>query len=146
MSALVRDVQYRSRGLAESASFVLAHGVRVYAGSLVAIDSDGYARPWSDVAGYRLAGIALEGAVGNTSLGVPLTVRCAIAPTLESVSFADAAQSLTLEPVFCSTDSLGDCQADPTTNVGPVAIVVWHRGSERADLRILSPAEHLALS
>lgn len=145
MAALQRDVVLTSRGLAqESAAFVVKHGSTIYAGGLVGVDSTGYLAPWADVAGMRLAGIALAPATGNTSANPPVLCRVAIGATIEGVTFADCSQDDALAALYCSSDNLADLQTDVGSNTGPVALLMNFRSGETGDVRILTPAEYAA--
>ena len=59
MSALTRDraTPYRE-GI--EVEYPVAANTKIYAGSLVCVNAEGYAVPATDTGGYRMAGVALE--------------------------------------------------------------------------------------
>lgn len=60
--------EYKDWGMVEK-SYPVNAGSVIYKGALVAIDTDGYARPAVDTANFRVVGIAAESVTGGASDG-----------------------------------------------------------------------------
>lgn len=69
MTALTAAFPRTSRGVGSKRSFPVNAGSVIYQGALVGIDTDGYARPATDTASYRCAGVAFESKTGGAADG-----------------------------------------------------------------------------
>lgn len=74
MTALTRDraTSYRE-GI--EVEFPVAASTKIYAGSMVCVNADGYAAPAADTSGYRFVGVAMEQADNSSGANGALVVR-----------------------------------------------------------------------
>lgn len=90
MAALTADrvTEYKDWGMVSKSYPVNAASV-IFKGSLVAIDTDGFARPGVDTASFRVAGIAAESVTGGAADGdVEVEVLSGILVLLPASSIA----------------------------------------------------------
>lgn len=115
MAGLTRDraTSYRE-GI--ELDYPVAAGAKIYAGSLVCVNADGFAVPAADTSGYVFVGVALEqvdnsaGANGAKSLRV----------RREGVFEFDAAsitQAMVGDPMYVVDDHTFDDAAGPTNDI-----------------------------
>ncbi len=115
MTGLTRDRATSYREGVE-VDYPVAAGAKIYAGSLVCVNADGFAVPAADTSGYVFVGVALEqvdnsaGANGAKSLRV----------RREGVFEFDAAsiiQAMVGDPMYVVDDHTFDDAAGPTNDI-----------------------------
>ncbi len=115
MAGLTRDRATSYREGVE-VDYPVAAGAKIYAGSLVCVNDDGFAVPAADTSGYVFVGVALEqmdnsaGANGAKSLRV----------RREGVFEFDAAsitQAMVGDPMYVVDDHTFDDAAGPTNDI-----------------------------
>ncbi len=115
MAGLTRDRATSYREGVE-VDYPVAAGAKIYAGSLVCVNADGFAVPAADTSGYVFVGVALEqmdnsaGANGAKSLRV----------RREGVFEFDAAsitQAMVGDPMYVVDDHTFDDAAGPTNDI-----------------------------
>ncbi len=115
MAELTRDRATSYREGVE-VDYPVAAGAKIYAGSLVCVNADGFAVPAADTSGYVFVGVALEqmdnsaGANGAKSLRV----------RREGVFEFDAAsitQAMVGDPMYVVDDHTFDDAAGPTNDI-----------------------------
>jgi hypothetical protein len=115
MSALSRDraTPYRE-GL--EVEYPVAASIKIYAGSLVCVNTAGYATPAADTSGYRLAGVAMEQVdnSGGSAGAKSVRVRRAGVFEFDAVSIT---QDMVGTPMYASDDHTFDDAAGPTNDI-----------------------------
>ena len=105
MAALARNTPRQFRG-SEGVikSYPVNGGSRIYAGAIVMIDSDGYARPAAALAANKgCVGIAMEEA--NNTSGSDGTISVRVQSGLVLLTATSIAQANILAKVYASTDN-----------------------------------------
>jgi len=92
MAALTADLELEMRGAGKIRSFDVTANDTIYKGSLVSIDTDGFALPSTDTAAYRFVGIAVEQAdnTGGSDGDIEVKVYTEGCFKLTGVSLAQA--------------------------------------------------------
>jgi hypothetical protein len=112
MSALTRDraTPYRE-GI--EIEYPVAANTKIFAGSLVCINADGYAVPAADTSGFRFAGVAME-QVDNTDGGKVVRLRRAGVFEFDAVSIS---QAMVGAAMYASDDHTFDDDAGLTNDI-----------------------------
>jgi len=102
----------------------VAGSTKIYGGSLVAVNADGYAVPASDTAGLKFKGIA-RAQVDNSSGGNgDLNVEVWTGQVFELTVYSTLAQTDLGRPVFVKDDGQVDLKGAAWIKVGRIAEVV----------------------
>lgn len=134
MTALTRDRVTSYREGVEM-DFPVAAGTKIFAGSLVCVNADGFAVPAADTSGYVFVGVALEqvdnsaGANGAKSLRV----------RREGVFEFDAAsitQAMVGDPMYVVDDHTFDDAAGPTNDI-KVGLLVKYASTTKGWIDII---------
>ena len=130
-------------------SYTLTNALQVFAGSLVCLDTTtGLVIKPTDLATCKFLGIALEDKLGNTSATPPVEVRINTeGETLKQQAIATfATQSKVGSLVFAATtDNPADFTTVAATNMKAVGVATRFYSSGIGDVKLFTPAEHLAL-
>ena len=115
MSALTRDraTPYRE-GI--EVEYPVAANTKIYAGSLVCVNTAGYATPAADTSGYRFAGVAMEQVdnSGGSDGGKNVRVRRAGVFEFDAVSITP---DMVGAPMYAADDHTFDDAAGPTNGI-----------------------------
>jgi hypothetical protein len=121
MAALTKDRATPYREGVEM-EFPVATAVKIYAGSLVCVNANGFAAPAADTAGLRLAGVALEQVDNTTGADGTKNVRLRRQGVFE-FDAASITQAMVGDPMFVVDDHTFD-DAAGTTNDVKVGVLV----------------------
>jgi hypothetical protein len=115
MSALTRDraTPYRE-GI--EVEYSVAANTKIYAGSLVCINTAGYAVPAADTSGYRFAGVAMEQVDNSTGGNGSLTVNLRRAGVFE-FDAVSITQAMVGTDMFATDDHTFDDAAGPANDI-----------------------------
>jgi hypothetical protein len=115
MSALTRDraTPYRE-GI--EVEYLVAANTKIYAGSLVCVNTAGYAAPAADTSGYKIAGVALEQVdnSGGSNGGKNVRVRRAGVFEFDAVSIT---QNMVGTSMYATDDHTFDDAAGPVNDI-----------------------------
>jgi hypothetical protein len=115
MAALTKDRATPYREGIEVA-YAVAAAVKIYAGSLVCADADGFAVPAADTSGYRLAGVALEQVDNSGGADGAKSVRVRRHGIFE-FDATSITQAMVGDPMYAVDDHTFDDAAGPTNDV-----------------------------
>lgn len=115
MAALTKDraTPYRE-GI--EVDYPVAAAVKIYAGSLVCINTSGYVAPAADTSGFRLAGVAMEQVDNSTGADGAKTIRVRRHGVFE-FDAASITQAMVGDPMYAVDDHTFDDAAGPTNDV-----------------------------
>jgi len=128
MAALSKDRATPYREGIEVA-FPVAAAVKIYAGSLVCANANGFAAPAADTSGYRLAGVALEQVDNTGGADGAKSVRVRRHGIFE-FDAASITQAMVGDPMFAVDDHTFDDAAGPTNDV-KVGILVKYESATK---------------
>lgn len=117
MTALSAAFARDRRGTPKIRRYPVNAGSVIYQGGLVAIDTDGYARPASDTASYRCAGVAYESKTGGSADGDVYVLVEADADYLFTASSITQAMLNTAQAMYVVDDNTIDDAAGATNDV-----------------------------
>jgi len=115
MAGLTRDRATSYREGVE-VDYPVAAGAKIYAGSLVCVNADGFAVPAADTSGYVFVGVALEQMDNSAGANGAKSIRV----RREGVFEFDAAsitQAMVGDPMYVVDDHTFDDAADPTNDI-----------------------------
>ncbi len=115
MTGLTRDRATSYREGVE-VDYPVAAGVKIYAGSLVCVNADGFAVPAADTSGYVFVGVALEQMDNSAGANGAKSIRV----RREGVFEFDAAsitQAMVGDPMYVVDDHTFDDAAGPTNDI-----------------------------
>ncbi|MDP3181573.1 MAG: hypothetical protein Q8M54_02005 [Desulfobaccales bacterium] len=115
MSGLTRDRATSYREGVEL-DYPVAAGAKVFAGSLVCVNADGFAVPAEDISGYVFMGVALEQVDNGAGANGAKSIRL----RREGVFEFDAAsitQAMVGNPMYAVDDHTFDDAAGPTNDI-----------------------------
>ncbi len=115
MAALTKDraTPYREGVEVE---YPVAASVKIYAGSLVCVNTGGFAVPAADTSGFRLAGVALEQVNNLTGADGAKNVRVRRQGVFE-FDAASITQAMVGDPMYAVDDHTFDDAAGPSNDV-----------------------------
>jgi hypothetical protein len=115
MAALTKDraTPYREGVEVE---YPVAGAVKIFAGSLVCSNADGYATPGADISGLRLAGVAMEQADNSDGADGAVKVRVRRRGVFE-FDAGSITQAMVGDPMYAVDDHTFDDGAGPTNDV-----------------------------
>jgi hypothetical protein len=115
MAALTRDraTSYREGVEVE---YPVAASARIYAGSLVCVDTSGYAAPAADASGFKFAGVALEQVDNSAGANGAVSVRLRRAGVFE-FDAASITQAMVGDAMYVVDDHTFDDAAGPANDV-----------------------------
>jgi hypothetical protein len=102
MAALTKDRETKYREGIEI-EYPVAAAKKIFAGSLVGIDADGFATPAEDAAGFGFAGIAMEQVDNSAGLDGAKTIRLRRTGVFEFEAL-NLAQTMVGDPMYVSDD------------------------------------------
>ena len=117
MTALTGAFDRSKRGQPTTRRFPVNAASVIYKGGLVAIDTDGYARPMSDTASYRCAGVAAESKTGGTADGDVYVLVEGDADFLFTATSITQAMLATTQAMYAVDDNTVDDAAGATNDV-----------------------------
>ncbi len=115
MTGLTRDRATSYREGVE-VDYPVAAGAKIYAGSLVCVNADGFAVPAADTSGYVFVGVALEQMDNSAGANGAKSIRV----RREGVFEFDAAsitQAMVGDPMYVVDDHTFDDAAGPTNDI-----------------------------
>lgn len=115
MAGLTRDRATSYREGVE-VDYPVAAGAKIYAGSLVCVNADGFAVPAADTSGYVFVGVALEQMDNSAGANGAKSIRV----RREGVFEFDAAsitQAMVGDPMYVVDDHTFDDAAGPTNDI-----------------------------
>ena len=115
MTALAKDraTPYREGVEVE---YPVAASVKIYAGSLVCADANGFATPAADTSGLRFAGVALEQVDNSAGADGAKNVRVRRHGVFE-FDAASITQAMVGDPMYAVDDHTFDDAAGPTNDI-----------------------------
>lgn len=115
MTALSKDraTPYRE-GI--EVEYPVAASTKIYAGSLVCVNANGYAAPAADTSGYLFVGVAMEQMDNNTGANGAKSVRLRRTGVFE-FDAASITQAMVGAPMYAVDDHTFDDAAGPTNDV-----------------------------
>lgn len=115
MSALTKDraTSYRE-GI--EIEFPVAATTKIYAGSLVCVNSSGYAVPAADTSGFKFIGVALSQVDNGTGADGAKSVRVRRSGVFE-FDAASITQAMVGDPMYAVDDHTFDDAAGPTNDI-----------------------------
>jgi hypothetical protein len=96
--------------------FPVAANTKIYAGSMVCADADGYAVPAADTSGYRFLGVALEQVDNSAGDDGAKNVRVRRTGVFE-FDAASITQAMVGNPMYAVNDQTFDDAAGPTNDI-----------------------------
>jgi len=96
--------------------FPVAANTKIYAGSMVCADADGYAAPAADTSGYRFLGVALEQVDNSAGADGAKNVRVRRTGVFE-FDAASITQAMVGDPMYAVDDQTFDDAAGPTNDI-----------------------------
>lgn len=129
----------KTRGRDKTVSMVVASGVTIFKGALVAMNkSTGFLVNMSDAANVHFLGVALSGGVGNgTTVKVSVAVEGLI---LEQVSVTGASAVTDVGDLVYATDS-NTITLTAGTNPNQIGIVARYHSGTTCDVMLFSALE-----
>ncbi len=133
MAALTRDraTSYRE-GI--ELDFPVAASIKIYAGSLVCVNADGYAVPAADTSGYIFVGVALEQVDNSAGANGAKSVRIRREGVFE-FDAASISQAMVGDPMYAVDDHTFDDAAGPTNDI-KVGVLVKYGSATKGWLDI----------
>jgi hypothetical protein len=133
MAALTRDraTSYRE-GI--ELDFPVAASTKLYAGSLVCVNADGYAVPAADTSGYIFVGVALEQVDNSAGANGAKNVRIRREGVFE-FDAASISQAMVGSPMYAVDDHTFDDAAGPTNDI-KVGVLVKYGSATKGWLDI----------
>lgn len=128
MAALSKDraTSYRE-GI--ELEFPVAASTKIYAGSLVCVNTDGYAVPAADTSGYLFMGVALEQVDNSTGANGAKNVRLRRTGVFQ-FDATSITQDMVGQPMYAMDDHTFDDAAGPTNDV-KVGILVKYESATK---------------
>jgi hypothetical protein len=114
MTALAADRNTTYREGVEC-EYPVKASAQIYAGSLVMVGSDGYAKPGADTAGAKFVGVALENVKGGTADGV-VKIRVRRKGVFDFAA-SSITQAMVGDIMYLVDDQTFDDAAGPTNDV-----------------------------
>lgn len=96
--------------------FPVAADTKIYAGSMVCVDADGYAVPAADTSGYLFLGVALEQVDNSAGADGAKNVRVRRTGVFE-FDAASITQAMIGDPMYAVDDQTFDDAAGPTNDI-----------------------------
>ncbi len=96
--------------------FPVAANTKIYAGSMVCVDADGYAAPAADTSGYLFLGVALEQVDNSAGADGAKNVRVRRTGVFE-FDAASITQAMVGDPMYAVDDQTFDDAAGPTNDI-----------------------------
>jgi hypothetical protein len=96
--------------------FPVAANAKIYAGSMVCVDADGYAAPAADTSGYLFLGVALEQVDNSAGADGAKNVRVRRTGVFE-FDAASITQAMVGDPMYAVDDQTFDDAAGPTNDI-----------------------------
>jgi predicted RecA/RadA family phage recombinase len=115
MSALTKDRATTYREGIEI-EFPVAATTKIYAGSLVCVNSSGYAVPAADTSGFKFIGIALSQVDNSTGADGAKSLRVRRSGVFE-FDAASITQAMVGDPMYAVDDHTFDDAAGPTNDI-----------------------------
>lgn len=133
MAALTRDraTSYRE-GI--ELDFPVAASTKIYAGSLVCVNADGYAVPAADTSGFIFVGVALEQVDNSAGANGAKSVRIRREGVFE-FDAASISQAMVGNPMYAVDDHTFDDAAGPTNDI-KVGVLVKYGSATKGWLDI----------
>ncbi len=128
MSALTKDRATAYRDGIEI-DFPVAASSKVYAGSLVCVNSSGYAVPAADSAGFKFIGVAMQQVDNSSGANGARSVRVRRTGTFE-FDAASITQAMVGDPVYAVDDHSFDDAAGPTNDI-KVGVLVKYESATK---------------
>jgi len=115
MSGLTRDRATSYREGVEL-DYPVAAGAKVFAGSLVCVNADGFAVPAADTSGYVFVGVALEQVDNSSGANGAKSLRVRRGGVFE-FDAASITQAMVGDPMYAVDDHTFDDAAGPTNDI-----------------------------
>lgn len=128
MSALTKDRATAYRDGIEI-DFPVAASSKVYAGSLVCVNSSGYAVPAADSAGFKFIGVAMQQVDNSSGANGARSVRVRRTGTFE-FDAASITQAMVGDPMYAVDDHSFDDAAGPTNDI-KVGVLVKYESATK---------------
>jgi hypothetical protein len=128
MSALTKDraTSYRE-GI--EIEFLVAANTKIFAGSLVCVNSSGYAAPAADTAGFRFIGVAMQQVDNSTGADGAKNLRVRRTGVFE-FDAASINPAMVGDPMYAVDDHTFDDAAGPTNDV-KVGVLVKYEAATK---------------
>ncbi|HUU58382.1 MAG TPA: hypothetical protein VMZ50_02460 [Phycisphaerae bacterium] len=143
MAALTDVTSLRNRGKPSQIAYVVANGVTVYPGSLVAVNAAGFLVPYAHVAGTRTVGIMNDGDAKTGDAGGTVLASVDVAGALvEQVTVTGATGIADVNSeVYGLTDNLNDLKLAQAATQGAVGMITRYYSGTLCDVWIYQASQ-----
>jgi len=117
MAALTADRPQKRRGDGIVVSYPVAASTKIYKGSLVCINTSGYAVPAADTSGFKIGGVAEDYADNSSGSAADISVACRLLAEFDFVLGSGLAQADVGANVFVQDDQTVNDAAAQTNDV-----------------------------